>query len=215
VFTAGVDTDSTMARSPTTEFLQGAAARAGNLLIDAAPITWLFGTSAGFDWFEVPGTPAGRAGSYVGNAGVFVGGFGGAIRQGIGSGVKGSASASARSLQGNWKYPGVDRFRDIMLKRGTLLFRGYPDPGHFYTTASAIRRSGGSASYLYDGLQLAKSKNHTMRTSMAIFEVLEDTPAAFGLAIRNFELGTGWLPQVVVPSFETSLRFLGTFPLRP
>jgi hypothetical protein len=50
---------------------------------------------------------------------------------------------------------------------------------------------------------------------MAAYEVLEDTPAAFGLAIKNGDHGAGWLPQVVVPSYETSLSFLRVIPLGP
>jgi len=118
-------------------------------------------------------------------------------------------------LQGNTKYPGIDRFRDIMLKRGTILYGAFPGQSAFYTTASALRRSDGSANILFDGLQIAISRNHPRRTSVAAYELIEDTPAAFALAIANVKYGAGWFPQVVVPSFEVSMRFLREVPLVP
>ncbi len=50
---------------------------------------------------------------------------------------------------------------------------------------------------------------------MAAYEVIEDTPAAFGLALTNLKNGAGGYPQVVVPSFQTSLRYLSDFALGP
>jgi hypothetical protein len=44
---------------------------------------------------------------------------------------------------------------------------------------------------------------------------MEDAPAAFGLAIANDRYGIGWLPQVVVPSFRNTLRYLADFQLGP
>jgi hypothetical protein len=207
VLTAGTQTDPTLSRTPTVDRLQGAAARIANITLSSSPVAMLFGADPDFEWFPVPDTEAGRAGATLGNVGYFLGGAAGIVRS--------SGSQIARSYQGSAKYPGVDRFRDIMLKKGTIIFGGHPGQTAFYTTASAMRRSGASASLLYDGLQLAKSTRYPMRSNMAMYEVLEDTPAAFGLAIRNADYGAGWLPQVVVPSFEASLRYMGIVPLGP
>jgi hypothetical protein len=54
-----------------------------------------------------------------------------------------------------------------------------------------------------------------MRTMVAAYEVIDDTAAAFGIALANGGFGKGWLPQVFIPGFEDSLRFLGVFPLKP
>ena len=53
------------------------------------------------------------------------------------------------------------------------------------------------------------------RVEAAAYEVVDETSAAFGLAIANTAYGTGRLPQVVVPSYETSLRFVLDFPIEP
>jgi hypothetical protein len=215
VLSVGTQTDPTLTRGPGLDRLQGLAASIGNVAISSSPVTWLFGADPGFEWFDVPDSAAGRAGATLGNVGYFIGGAAGMVRT-AGLGIaRGSASRIARSLQGTPKYPNVDRFRDITLREGKLLFGGHPGQSAFYTTASALSRSGGSAGFLYDGLQIARSEKHPMRTAMAIYEVIEDTPAAFGLAIRNTNHGGGWLPQVVVPSYMDSLRFLGVIQLGP
>ncbi len=215
VLTAGMPGGPTLRSSSGLDALQGAAARLGNVLISSSPVAWLFGADPDFEWFDVPDSTAGRAGATLGNVGYLLGGVAGIVRTGGARIAEGSASAFARTRQGFGKYPGVDRFRDITLRKGTVLYGGHPGQSAFYTTASAMRRSGGSASYLYDGLQIAKSMNHPMRTKMAMYELLEDTPAALGLAIRNGDHGGGWLPQVVVPSYLSNLRLLDLVPLGP
>jgi hypothetical protein len=118
-------------------------------------------------------------------------------------------------LQGSIDHPGVDRFKDIVLKKGTIVYAGFPGQGHFYTTASAMRRISGSSVAFNQGLQIAPHRFKPMRTRYAAYEVLNDTPAAFALAIANPAHGNGWLPQLVVPSYLTSLKFLDDFALGP
>jgi hypothetical protein len=83
----------------------------------------------------------------------------------------------------------------------------------FYTTASAMRRAGRSSDALFKGLQVAAHKSKGLRVRAAAYEVLEDTPAAFALALANLRHGHGSLPQVVVPSYMQSIRYLNDFPL--
>jgi RHS repeat-associated protein len=215
VLTAGNKTDSTLQRSRSTDWLEGTVARAGNIMLSSSPVAMLFGAGPDFEWFDVPDTAGGRAGATLGTVGYLAGGFAGMLRKGSSELIGTAPSQIARSFQGYGKYPGIDRFKDITLKKGTVLYSGFPGQSAFYTTPSAMRRSNASASYLYDGLQLARSVNYPMRTRMAAYEVLEDTPAAFGLAVKNVDHGAGWLPQVVVPSYESSLSFLRVIPLGP
>jgi hypothetical protein len=205
----------TLSSSSGFDALQGTAARLGNLLISSSPVTWLFGADPGFEWFDVPDNAAGRAGATLGNVGYFLGGVAGIVRSGGARIAEGSASRVARSLQGTGRHPGIDRFRDITLRKGSVLFSGFPGQSAFYTTASAMRRSGWSARSLFEGLQVAEHKTKGLRTRVAAYEVLEDTPAAFGLAIANGHAGHGWLPQVVVPAYRDVLRYLDDFPLGP
>jgi hypothetical protein len=118
-------------------------------------------------------------------------------------------------MQGNDEFPGIDRFKDIALKKGTIIYAAFPGQGHFYTTRSAIRRVGDSAITLNQGLQIAPHRSRPLRGRYAAYEVVDDTQAAFGLTIANPQYGPGWLPQIVVPSFQSNLRYLGDFPLGP
>jgi RHS repeat-associated protein len=215
VLTAGMPGGPTLRSSSGFDALQGVAARLGNVLISSSPVTWLFGADPGFEWFDVPDSAAGRAGATLGNVGYFLGGVAGIVRGGGTRIAEGSASAFARSLQGTTRYPGVDRFRDITLRKGTVVFRSHPGEGAFYTTASAMRRSGHSARSLFQGLQAKASDTRGYWTRIAAYEVIDDVPAAFGIAIANSRHGSGWLPQVVVPSYQTSLRYILDFPIGP
>jgi hypothetical protein len=150
----------------------------------------------------------------MGDVGYLVGGAAGIVRKAGTELVTRTPSAYARSMQGTSKYPYVDRFKDITLKKGTVVFSGSPGQTAFYTTSSALRRSGGSAEVLFKGLQVRRHQSG-YRSRIAAYEVIADTPAAFGLALRNADHGDGWLPQIVVPSFETSLRFIDDFGIGP
>ncbi len=215
VLTVSTHADSTLAQGRALDGVQGFAARLGNLAISSSPVAMLFGANPDFQYFNEPDSDAGHAGTQFGNAGYFVGGAAGIIRKGGSQIASGASSQIARSFQGNPKYPGIDRFKDITLKQGTIVYSGFPGQTAFYTTASALRRSGNSAEVLFRGLQLRKHERLGFRTRVAAYEVMADTPAAFGLAIANTDHGAGWLPQVVVPSFQTSLRFLEDIPIGP
>ncbi|HEU4689203.1 MAG TPA: RHS repeat-associated core domain-containing protein [Vicinamibacterales bacterium] len=212
VLTVGRQPDSTLSTGGRLDAIQGFAARVANLAISSSPIALLFGADPDFQYFREPDSAYGRAGSMAGNVGFLAGGAVGAIRKSGGE-LAATASEFARSRQGTHIYPGVDSFRDIVLKKGKIIYAGFPGQGYFYTTASAIRRAGGSAQFLNAGLQIAPHRWRPQRTRYAAYEVLEETPAAFGLAITNSGYGNGWLPQVVVPSYQTTLRYLGDFPL--
>jgi len=124
-------------------------------------------------------------------------------------------SAFARSQQGSVAYPGVDRWRDITLKKGTIIYGGEPGQSAFYTTRSAIGRTGDSATDIFQGIQVAPHRVHGYRPAMTAYEVIDDVPAAFGRTLANPQYGAGGLPQVVVPDFSKFLRPIHTAPLSP
>jgi len=215
VLTVGRNADPSLPVNGPFDAVQGFAARVANLAISSSPVALLVGADPDFQYFSEPSGDAGRAGATAGNVGYFLGGAAGVIRKAGGDLVTRAPSAIARSFQGTPKYPGIDRFKDITVKKGTLLYSGYPGQTAFYTTASALRRSGGNADNLFSGLQIRKHRELGYRTSVAAYEVTSNAPAAFGLAMANIDYGVGRLPQVVVPSFETSLRFVREIPLEP
>jgi hypothetical protein len=215
VLTVGRHPDSTLSTGGGLDAVQGFAARIANVAISSSPIALLFGADPDFQYFREPDSAAGRAGTYAGNVGYLLGGLGGIVRKGGLSTVSNNTSTIARSYQGTSKYPGVDHFRDITLKKGTIVYSGFPGQTAFYTTASAMRRAGNSASRLFAGLQVKEHDTLGYRTRIAAYEVMDDVPAAFALAMANTEYGIGRLPQIVVPSYRSTLRFLFDSELGP
>jgi hypothetical protein len=117
-------------------------------------------------------------------------------------GVGGAKSPSevAKSWQGSGKYPGVDNYKDITLKEGKVVYRGEPNGTEYFTTKSAIERSGANATKVFEGLQVEKNPIHGYRGNMQGYKVTTDIDAAFGVTKANPQFGKGGLPQVYVPS---------------
>ncbi len=125
-----------------------------------------------------------------------------------------SPSDFARSWQGQGDYPGVDRFRDITVKKGTILMAGAPGQGSFYTTIRAVERSGYSKEGVFKGLQVIPHKDFGYRPGMTAYRVLEDTPAAFGIVRANPHAGSGGLPQIVIEKYDGILEPLYSVKLK-
>jgi hypothetical protein len=122
-------------------------------------------------------------------------------------------SEIAAAFQGSAKYLGVDRFRDIVIKRGTFLVCGDPGCSGFFTTERTILRAGGDSTKLFEGLQVAPYQGE-YRHAVTVYEVLEDSPAAFGLVRANPQNGSGGLPQVYVPNWQSRVRPVNTIELK-
>ena len=117
-----------------------------------------------------------------------------------------SPAEQAQSWQGTGNYPGVDNYKNINLRKGTVVYGGVPGQSEYYTTASALERSGYNAEKLFSGLQVAPHPDYGYRPGVTAYEVMEDTPAAFGITRANPLLGEGGLPQLYVPDFQPTFR---------
>ena len=163
VLTVGRHPDATLSTGGGLDGIQGFAARVANLTINNSPIAMLFGTDPDFQYFREPESGAGRDGAQYGNVGYFLGGAAGVIRKSGSELSTRSVSAFARSMQGTPKYPGIDRFKDITLKKGTILYSGFPGQTAFYTTASALRRAGDSC---INAVQRPSGREHRTREAI-------------------------------------------------
>nr|WP_242688849.1 hypothetical protein [Photorhabdus tasmaniensis] len=123
-------------------------------------------------------------------------------------------SEFARGWQGSGQYPGVDHFRDITVKKGTILMAGAPGQGNFYTTVRAIERRGYSKEGVFKGLQVFPHEQFGYRPGMTAYRVLEDTPAAFSIVRANPKAGPGGLPQIVIEKYEGMLEPLYSVKLK-
>lgn len=132
-----------------------------------------------------------------------------------------SPREAAASWQGNDPYPGIDLWRNIVLKKGTLIVGGLPGQGNFYSTFSTIRRANLDADRIFKGLQVRPqltpgpmgSKLHLHRYKLGIFKVKEDIPAAFGRAVRNSQFGIGGFSQIYIEDFKNTLQKVAEFEL--
>jgi hypothetical protein len=127
---------------------------------------------------------------------------------------KETPSDTAVSWQGSKPYYGKDRYRDITLKKGKIVYAGYPFPSGYMTTDRAISRVNNDAQKLFRGLQVAPYRPTTedqmhlsgYRKEMMPYEMVDDIPAAFGITRANPGLGEGGLPQIFVPDFKKLLE---------
>lgn len=125
---------------------------------------------------------------------------------------KKSPSTIARSWQGKGAYPGVDSYKDITLKKGTVIYRGEPYGSEYFTTKRSVERSGRDATKLFEGLQVSKHPVKGYRPQVTGYVVTQDTKAAFGITKANPKYGDGGLPQVFVPDAN---KLIGDGILKP
>ena len=123
-----------------------------------------------------------------------------------------TAAEMAASFQGSVRYPGVDRFRNIIVRRGTFLICGDPGCSGFFTTERTILRAGGDSTRLFEGLQVAPYQGE-YRRSVIVYEVIEDSPGAFGLVRENPQYGSGGFAQVYLPNWQSKVRPVNTINL--
>ncbi len=68
------------------------------------------------------------------------------------------------------------------------------------------------ATALFEGLQVSP-RNGLYRPGVTAFEILDDTPAAFGITRANSQYGKGGLPQLYIPDHAGTTRPVVRHPL--
>ncbi|MRX74239.1 hypothetical protein GJU40_19130 [Bacillus lacus] len=131
--------------------------------------------------------------------------------QGTVKGENISPSENAKSWQGTFPYVGVDKYRNITLKKGKIIYVGEPYPTGYATTKSAVERINGDSKKLFEGLQVKPYWEDGMnaaeyRSKMVAYEIKENTDVAFGLTKANPQFGDGGLPQMFIPDFNELVK---------
>ncbi len=214
VLTVGRQPDAALSTGSRLDAVQGFAARIANIAISSSPVALLFGADPDFQYFREPDSAGGRAGAMTGNVGYFLGGAAGVLRRhGPETAAQGMSSV-ARSFQGNGKYPGIDRFRDIELEEG-------------HDSLCRLSRSG---DFLYDRKRDAPHGDSAQHCTLAAFRLLRIDSCHLELGTRrtkslktrlrrsDLQLKTQglriWLASADRSTvIQTSLRYLGDFPL--
>ena len=124
---------------------------------------------------------------------------------------KASPSEIAQSWQGSFPYVGIDKYRNITLKKGKVIYVGEPYPTGYATTKSAVDRINGDSRKLFEGLQVKPYWEDGMdaaeyRSKMMAYELIEDTTVAFGITKANPQFGDGGLPQMFIPDFNELVK---------
>ena len=94
-------------------------------------------------------------------------------------------SQLARSWQGAGKYPGIDDYVDVTIKKGMVLYRGEPNGTEYFTTLKAIEKSGRNANIVFEGLQVEKHPIYGYRGIMQGYVFNEDIASAYGITKAN------------------------------
>jgi len=125
-------------------------------------------------------------------------------KHGTDNAVQASATPSqlAKSWQGSGKYPGVDDYIDVTIRKGTTLYRGEPNGTEYFTTLDAIEQSGRGATRVFEGLQVEKNPIQGYRKVMQGYVFHDDIACAYGIARANPQFGAGGLPQYFVPNVQ-------------
>ena len=127
-----------------------------------------------------------------------------------------SPAEQAKAWQsGGGKYPQVDNWQNIILKKGTIVYGGTPGQSNFYTTKEAMQTFGSSQSNIFGALQVAPHPDFGFRPEMTAYEITEDTPAATSTALANSQISAGGAQQFFIPNYSTVLKPLFSVPLSP
>ncbi|WP_330502072.1 T7SS effector LXG polymorphic toxin [Peribacillus frigoritolerans] len=119
-------------------------------------------------------------------------------------------SQRARLWQGSHPYFGIDTYEDIILKKGTILFAGYPRPTGYCFTKEVLDSVDGDSKKLFQGVQVNPREfddgTGDYKFQVIKFELMDDLPSARGMTDANPQLGSGGLEQIFTPDFEDLLR---------
>lgn len=119
----------------------------------------------------------------------------------------------ARKWQGSGRYPGVDNWENIILKKGEKVWGGAPGQSNFYTTGETIKLAGNDATKIFEGLQVDKGDFLQYRPGMTQYEVTEDIVAGYSRAIANGQHGDGGFAQLFIEEYASVLKPIKSMPL--
>jgi RHS repeat-associated protein len=115
-------------------------------------------------------------------------------------------AAVAQSWQGSDPYNGIDSYKNVVVKKGTVFYTLYPHgdaPGNYLVKSDAIIGARNAREY-NDSVQVAHTGNwdspkaRPMRTKVHGYTLTKDTCMAVGVAKNNPHLGDGGAKQYFI-----------------
>ena len=102
------------------------------------------------------------------------------------------ATLAASYWQQGKMYPNSDKWKMTKLKKGDIVYSGYPGPGNFYTTEETMRNCGTDAPKIFESLQVGTSEqNPNYRQYMIKYVVTKDIDVATSIVESNPQWGKG------------------------
>ena len=112
----------------------------------------------------------------------------------------------AKISQGSGKYPGVDDWVNIRLKKGTKIWGGTPGQSNFYTSEEVMNIVGNDATKLNNGLQISKKGFTHYREGMTEYVLKKSIKVGYSRALANTQYGIGGYEQYFVANYKKYLE---------
>ena len=115
----------------------------------------------------------------------------------------------ARSWQGKGDYPGIDTWRTVTLKKGTIVYGGVPGQSEFYIEKASFKRSGGIKETLWESVQVKEHPKFGYRSAVQPYILTEDTVAGMSVTKANPQYGKGGAIQYFIEDYNEKLKPYG------
>lgn len=121
-------------------------------------------------------------------------------------------SLVATRWQSSGIYSNSDKWKDIVLKKGTRVYGGVPGQSSFYTKKEGIEDSGHVSRELWSRLQVAPHQKLGFRQEVQEYEITNDIKAAEAIVASNTDAGIGGLTQYFIKKndWKSSVKAVGS-----
>ena len=116
-------------------------------------------------------------------------------------------SEVASAWQGSYPYTGGDKYSNMTLHDGDIIWMGEPFPTGYSTTPEVVQVIGKDSQKVFKGLQVKPYYENGMsfaeyRSSLTPYKVHGELNVADGIAMNNLQFGAGGLVQRFDPNFD-------------
>ena len=120
----------------------------------------------------------------------------------------------AVAFQSGVLYPYADTWKTTTLKKGDIVYGGFPGPSNFYTAESTMKNCGTDAQKIFESLQVSTNDAFpNYREYMVKYEVQEDIIVATSKVEANTQWGAGGSIQYYVRDYESVLKAVDKYEL--
>ncbi len=115
----------------------------------------------------------------------------------------------ARGWQGSGDYPGIDKWRTIILEKGTIVYGGVPGQSEFYLSKESLEASGKMKETLWESVQVKAHEKFGYRSQVQAYVLTEDVKVGSSIVEANPQFGKGGATQYFIEDFNHKLKPVG------